>query len=135
MMPYIWELFISERHNLNQPMLCLTLDRNILPSQVAFAMMRHQDNTDLRSLTHHHKLSLRETKNRRDARQWPMTCRSLTLKRSSPKPHQSSLTDLLNFKVSSGRITLASNHLTLKRIVLLTLNCSFLKINALCSNS
>mgnify|MGYP006090298801 CR=1 FL=1 len=131
----IWEQSSLDRRYLNQPMSFLTLDQNILPSLVAFAMMRHQDNTDSRNLTHHLKHSSREIKNLRDARLWLTICRSLTLKRSFLRPHQSSLTDLLSFKASSGKITLASNLLTLRRKVELILNCSLLKINALYSNS
>jgi len=131
----IWVQSSLGHRYLNQPMSFLTLDQNILPSLVAFAMMRHQDNTDSRNLTHHLKLSLREIKNLRDARLWLMTCKSLTLKRFFPKPHQSSLTDLLSFKASSGKIILASNLLTLRRKAESTLNCSLLKTNALYSNS
>lgn len=98
-------------------------------------MMKHRVNTDSRSLIRNHKHLSREIKNQRDARLWLTICKSLTHRRFFQRPHPSLLMGLLSSKASYGKTTLAFSHSTLRKTVVLTLNCSFLKTNALCSSS
>ena len=134
-MLFTWELFTSVLQYLSLPTLSLILVQSTWLSPVPFVTMRHLDNTDLRSLTHNHKPSLKETKNLSDARPWLMICRSLTPKRSFPRLPRSSHTDLPSFRALSGRITHAFSLLTLRKRVVSTLSYNFLKTSALSSNS
>lgn len=110
-MPFISVLSTWDLQILNQQELFSIPVRSISLSPLFFAMMRLPATTSSKSTTHCPEASFKETKPTRDARPWLTTCTSLTPIKSFLRPHQSSLTDPLSFKVSYGRITLASSHL------------------------
>ena len=134
-MLFTWEWFILDPQCPKLLTSFLTQVQSISPSPVVFVMMRLQVNIGSRSSIQIHNHSLKEIKNQRDARLWLMICKSLSLKRFCLRLHQSWLMDLLNYRVSFGKITPVFNHLMRKLVAELTWSYSSLKINALSSNS
>ena len=136
-MLFTWEPSIWALQTVNQPRWCSTLVVSTWPSPPLFAMIKHQVTSNSRNMTHSQALSCKETNWTRDARPRHTTCINLTLIRSSQKHHQSLHTAQPNSRDSSGKITLASSHLTTapEKPVWFNLRCNWKTINAHISNS
>jgi hypothetical protein len=110
MMPYIWELSIWDLLTVNQLRLSLTQVVNTSLSPVLSAMIKLPVTSNLRNTIRSLDLSCKEINLMIGVRLSLTICINQILIKFYLKHPPSLLTDLPNYKDSSGKITLASSH-------------------------
>jgi len=110
MMPFILVPSIWDLQQVNQQESFSILDLSIWPSLVCFVTMRLLATTSSKSTIHCPEASCRGTKLTRDVRQWLTTCINQNQTKFCQRHHPSLPMDPLSYKVSYGRIILASSH-------------------------
>lgn len=131
---FILELFGWDRQHHNLQELFLTLVLNTLLSPLFFAMMKQPEITSSRNMILFKAALSKEIKCIEDARLWPTTCTSLTQIKSYQRLVQNWLMVQQNFKVSSGKTTLAYRPSKVEHNQVFNLNSNSNKISALSSN-
>lgn len=110
MMQYISEQYLWDLQQVNQQELYLILALSTWQLHQSFVMMKLQEITNLRNMTHFQVDSLLVTKCIKDVKQWHMICTNQTQIKFFQKLHQNLHMVQLNFKVSFGKIIHVFNH-------------------------
>ena len=76
--------------------------------------MKPQEISNLRNMIHFKVVSFKGTNNIKDAKLWLTICINPILTKSCLRLHPNSPMDLLNFRVSFGKIIPVFNHLKIK---------------------
>ena len=134
MMLSILEQFGWALQHPNQQELFSILVQNTLQSLPYFVMMKQQETISLRSMILFKVVSSKEIKCTEDAKPWLTTCTSQNQTKSFQKQAQNWPTVQPNFKVSFGKITLASKPLKAELNQVFNWNLNLNKTNVHSSN-
>ena len=134
MMLSILEQFGWALQHPNQQELFSILVQNTLQSLPYFVMMKQQETISLRSMILFKVVSSKEIKCTEDAKPWLTTCTSQNQTKSFQKQAQNWHTVQPNFKVSFGKITLASKPLKAELNQVFNWNLNLNKTNVHSSN-